>query len=171
MAEVKGKFLILTGMLASNTPDILAQMNEYLVNETGLTHLEIDPEDYYDTKHWGEFMNAYSKGFPDKKQAIIDLGRRVYPTIKRTSGMPPHLVTPLDFVRFEAEGFLANHTGDDVIPRKIISESANEITMYAPAPGYDENLYIGVWLGILEMIDITTGKVEELGDHTYKITW
>ena len=51
------------------------------------------------------------------------------------------------------------------------STKENEIVMYAPAPGYDENLYIGVWLGILEMIGITTGNVEELGNHTYKITW
>jgi hypothetical protein len=74
-------------------------------------------------------------------------------------------------VRFEADGYSANHKGDDVKPRKIISEKENEIVMYAPAPGYDETLYIGVWLGILELSGITTGKVEELGDHTYKICW
>jgi len=43
--------------------------------------------------------------------------------------------------------------------------------MYAPAPGYDETLYIGVWLGILEMCDIFSGKVEKTGESTYKISW
>ena len=69
-----------------------------------------------------------------------------------------------------------NEVGSDTIFQKniklkISGEKENEVTMYAPAPGYDENLYIGVWLGILEMIGITSGKVEELGDHTYKIIW
>ena len=170
MAEVKGKFLTLTAMLAASSPDALKKIDAYIENETGLTHLELDPEEFYDTSIWNGIMDIYGNAHADHKKAIIDLGRRVYPTIKRTAGMPEQLVTPLDFVRFEAEGFLANHSSD-VTPRQIISENENEIVMSAPAPGYDENLYIGVWLGILEMIGITTGQVEELGNHTYRLHW
>jgi hypothetical protein len=43
--------------------------------------------------------------------------------------------------------------------------------MKAVAPGYNEKLYEGVFLGILEMIGIKTGKVENLGDSVLKITW
>ncbi|PLX04564.1 MAG: hypothetical protein C0594_09060 [Marinilabiliales bacterium] len=171
MAEVKGKFITLTCMLMQNNPEVLKKADEYLEDETGCTHMELDPEEFYDTKLWDTTMTIYSEAHDDPKQAIINLGKRVYPTIKRTAGMPPHLKTPLDFVRFEAEGYLANHNGDDVIPRKIINESEKEITMYAPAPGYNEHLYIGVWLGILEMIGINTGQVDELGDSTYRIYW
>lgn len=171
MAEVKGKFITLTGMLMADKEDVLANANEKLEDETGCTHLELDPEDFYDTKLWDMFMKLYSNSYDDPKQAMIDLGKRIYPTIKRTSGLPEELKTPLDFVRFEADGYWANHRGDDVIPRSIKDESENEITMYAPAPGYDETLYIGVWLGILEIIGINNGKVDELGNSTYRIHW
>ncbi|OFX77619.1 MAG: hypothetical protein A2X12_06275 [Bacteroidetes bacterium GWE2_29_8] len=171
MAEIKGKFITLTGILMSNNDNLLQKANEYLEMETGLTHLELDPEEFYDVKIWDHIMKLLKDSSKDGKEAIIDLGKRVYPTIKRTSGFPEHLKTPLDFVKFEADGFKDCHSGDDVIQRKIISEKENEIIMYAPAPGYDENLYIGVWLGILEMIGITTGNVQQLENHTYKITW
>lgn len=171
MAEIKGKFITLTGMLMADKEDVLAKANDYLEEETGCTHLELDPEEFYDTKHWDYVMKLYSNSYGDPKQAMIDLGKRIYPTIKRTSGLPENLVTPMDYVRFEADGFLENHRGEDVIPREIKSEKENEITMYAPAPGYDENLYIGVWLGSLELAGVTNGNVEELGDSTYRIYW
>jgi len=171
MAEIKGKFITLTGVLMSAKPEVLSKSNEQLQNDIGLNHLELDPEDFYDTKYWQLFISNYSNTFADPKKAIIDLGKRVYPTIKRTVGLPDHLKTALDYVKYEAEGFLANHSGDDIIPRNIIEESDNHIIMYAPAPGYDETLYIGVWLGILEMCDIFSGKVEKTGESTYKISW
>ena len=50
--------------------------------------------------------------------------------------------------------------------------------MEAPAPGYDCRLYEGVYLGILEMIGIRSGKVtqekcQRKGDHTceFHIKW
>jgi len=171
MAEIKGKFITLTGILMSGKPEILGKANAELESEIGLNHLELDPEEFYDTKYWDMFMKIYSQTFTDPVKAIIDLGKRVYPTIKRTVGLPEHLKTPLDFVKYEAEGFWANHSGEDVIPRKILNESDSHITMYSPAPGYDETLYIGVWLGILEMCEIFTGQVEKIGESTYKITW
>jgi len=171
MAGVKGKFITLTGMLMSDNLELLEKANQFLENKIGLRHLELDQEEFYDTTVWNDYMHIYTEGHTNPKQAIIDLGMSVYPTIKRTAGMPPHLKTPLDYIVFEAEGFRMNHAGDDVIQRKIIEESSNHIVMYAPAPGYDENLYIGVWLGILEMIGIDTGKIDELGDHTYRISW
>jgi len=171
MAEVKGKFITLTGILMYDKPDILRQADIYLEEQIGLKHTELSPEEFYDTNIWDEYMRIYANSFTDPVQAVIDLGTRVYPTIKRTAGMPPNLKTPLDYVKFEAEGFLQNHCGDDVIPRKILYEKDNEIIMYAPAPGYNENLYIGVWLGILEMIGVNTGRVERISDHTYRIIW
>ena len=138
----------------------------------GYTQVDsIDPEDYYDITIWDHFLKLYANSHEDPKQAMIDLGKRIYPTIKRTTGFPENLVTPLDFVKFEADGYMATHRGENVIPREIKDEQENEITMYAPAPGYDERLYIGVWLGILEMIGINNGNVEELGDSTYRISW
>ncbi len=171
MAEVKGKFITLACMLMQDVPDAQAKADELLEDETGCTHTELDPEDFYDTKLFDRVVKIYISTKPDPKEAIINLGKRIYPTQKRTVGFPDSLKTPIDFMKFEAEGFQESHTGDDIIPRKILKEADNEITMYAQAPGYDENIYIGVWLGILEMNGITTGEVENLGEHTYRIHW
>ncbi len=92
--------------------------------------------------------------------------------------MPPNLKTPLDFIKFEAEGFLANHRGSDVRPRKITKAQDKDVIIEAPAPGYHSKLFVGVYLGILEMCGIKTGKVDqtksqEKGDSTseFHITW
>ena len=170
MAQIRGKFITLTGMLASSSKESIEKIDYYLVEQTGLTHLELDPEEFYETFIWNEVMNIYAQVYPDPKKALIDFGKRVYPTIKRTAGFPAHLKTPKDFILFEAEGFKLNHSAD-VEPRKILEASENSVTMYAPAPGYDESLYIGVWLGILEMNSIFTGTVENVGKSTYKISW
>jgi len=170
MAQVKGKFITLTGMLASSSGDIIKKIDRYLEEQTGLTHLELDPEEFYDVSLWRDVMNFYSSTSLDPKKAIINLGRRIYPSIKHTTGLPPNLKTPRDFIVFEAEGFRLNHS-QDVEQRKILDESKDSVTIYAPAPGYDESLFVGVWLGILETIGISTGKVEEVSKSTYKVSW
>jgi hypothetical protein len=170
MAQVKGKFITLTGMLASSSAEVTQKIDHYLEEHTGLTHLELDPEEFYEVSLWNAVMNIYASTFADPRQAIISLGKRIYPTIKLTMGLPDHLKTPKDFILFEAQGFQMNHS-QDVEPRKIIQETENSVTIYAPAPGYDASLFIGVWLGILEMIGIFSGAVKETGKNTYTITW
>lgn len=81
----------------------------------------------------------------------------VYPTIKRTAGLPPSLKTPLDFLKFEAEGLLANHRGADVRPRKFMKAVDREVVVDAPAPDERSKLYEGVFLGILEITGVKTG--------------
>ena len=169
MAQVKGKFIKMTGFLM--LPAEIALANDYLFSELGKKHIELDDEGWYDTKIFDKFMRICSENSVAKDRIYLTVGKKVYPTIKRTAGMPPHLVTPLDFIKFEAEGFLMNHQGTDVTPRKIIKAEDKEVIMEAIAPGYNSKLYEGVWLGILEMCGISTGKVENTGNDVFKITW
>ena len=171
MAKVKGKFISLACSLMSMYPEEQIKADEYLKKETNLGWIELDPEGWYETKIFNEVMELYAKSSLTGSNAIITLGKKVYPTIKRTAGIPDNIKTPSDFIKYEAEGFLLNHQGDDVIPRKILKEADKEIVVQAPAPGYNELLYQGVFLGILEMCGITTGKVENTGNSTFKITW
>jgi hypothetical protein len=171
-AEVKGKFFQLAAHLMASVSDEHLQIaNKALIDTLGLACNELDPEEYYPTTLFGLFVNTYARAVGDADEAIIKLGKLIYPTIKHTAGLPEFLKTPKEFIKFEAAGYLLNHQGTDIIPRKIISESDNSVTMYAPAVGYSEKLYEGVWLGMLEMIDVNTGKVEKVGDHTYTISW
>jgi hypothetical protein len=171
MADVKGKFITLCGVLMGYQQDALQEANHYLQEKLGKTHLELEPEDWYSTEVFDYFMNTFAKYSEVPAYSYIVLGKRIYPKIKFTTGLPEHLKTPLDFIKFEAEGFLANHRGDDVIPREFIKAEEGEVIVKAPAPGYNSKLYEGVFLGILQMCEIQTGKVVQTEKDVFKITW
>ncbi|MBI4976585.1 MAG: hypothetical protein HZC28_03840 [Spirochaetes bacterium] len=171
MAEVKGKFITLGCHLMSAYPAAQAGANDYLKKETGTEWNGLEQEGWYNTRIFNTVMELYAKSSIAGESAIVTLGRKVYPTIKKTVGIPEHIKTPLDFIHYEAEGFLQNHRGDDVVPRKIIKDVDREVIVHAPAPGYNVRLYEGVFIGILEMCGIKSGKVENIGNSTFAITW
>lgn len=178
MAQVKGKFIMLAGRLMASHGEALRQANQELMRDTGKAWTDLDPEGWYDTRHFENFMQAYARVSDLREQAIVRIGRQVYPTIKNTSGLPPGLDTPLDFIRFEAEGFAANHRGEDVTPRHFVSVEDRHVVVDATAPGYSPLLFEGVYLGILEMCGVYTGRVVQTqavhkGDATdrFDITW
>jgi hypothetical protein len=170
MAQVKGKFISLGLHLMGAYADAQKKAEAALKAATGKSGSELDPEGWYDTKVFDQVMKIYAEASITKGKAIVTLGKKVYPTIKATAGLPPHLKTPLDFIKFEADGFLANHQGAGVTPRKFIKAVDKEVVMMASAPGYDATLYEGVFLGILEMCGVKTGKVVRDGDKL-TITW
>ncbi|MBN1591303.1 MAG: hypothetical protein JW888_17455 [Pirellulales bacterium] len=178
MAEVRGKFINLAGGLMSLYPEYLAVADRSLFLRIGKHWNELEPEGWYDTSLFELLMQAYAKASPTGEKALITLGRKVYPTIKKTVGLPDRLKTPLDFIKYEAEGFLANHRGPGVRPRRFIKVVDREVIVEAPAPGYSEKLYLGVFQGLLEMCGVKTGcvvqtKSREQGDSTaeFRITW
>ncbi len=171
MADVKGKFITLGVRLMSAYPDAQKKANAEVLKQTGRTGDQLEPEGWYPTALFDQVMKLYSGASASKDMAIVTLGRNVYPTIQATVGLPPHLQTPLDFIKFEAEGFLDNHRGAGVVPRKILKSVDREVVIDARAPGYSDKLYEGVYLGILEMLGIRTGKVERTNGSTFRITW
>ncbi|HPQ80793.1 MAG TPA: hypothetical protein PLZ86_03615 [bacterium] len=178
MAEVKGKFITMTGGLMAAYPAKLEEANRVLVNRTGRGWNELDPEGWYDTSLFSLFIEAYAESLPSRDEAIVTLGKKVYPTIKRTAGLPDYLKRPLDFITYEAEGFLANHRGAGVVPRDFVRIAEKNVIVRAPAPGYSAKLFEGVYLGILLMCGVTSGMVTqtkstERGDATdeFDIRW
>jgi hypothetical protein len=178
LAEIKGRFITLTGTLMSLHPRQLDQADTLLIAKCGKHWNELDPEGWYDTSSWGVFMDAYAKASVAGERALVTLGRNIYPAIKKAGGLPQALKAPLDWIKYEAEGFLANHRGADVKPRKFIKAVDHDVVVEALAPGYNSRLYEGVFLGILEICEVTTGKVEqtrsqEKGDATseFHIMW
>jgi hypothetical protein len=157
-------------------PEARKKADSILLRETNMVSVKLPPEDWFDTSLFNLFMQEYANASSSGRRAIITLGRKVYPTIKKT-GLP-EFASPVEFLAFEATGFLANHQGRDIIPRKILKQTSNEFIVEAPAPGYDCALFEGVFLGILEMMDVTTGKVTQTtcvknGDKTctFNVTW
>lgn len=180
MAEIKGKFVTLAHGFLSTRPAIQSNAAARVRSMTGSDPKELDPEGWYDTKVLDAvFQEVYSA--EDKLGAWVALkviGQEVYSTIKYTVGLPDHLKTPLDFVKFEADGFLANHRGSDVRPRNIVKAEDRHVVIEAPAPGYDCVWIEGVYEGILRMNAIYGGKVKQTkcvkkGDSIceYDIQW
>ena len=180
MAEVKGKFITLACDLIKSKPEARQAAIDAVRKLTGKDPYELDPEGWYNTKVFDAVFTAIETSAAGIMgwAAIKVIGQLVYPTIKTTAGLPPHLKTPLDFVTFEADGFLQNHRGSDVIPRKFVTTEDGNIVVDAPSPGYNCTLIEGVFEGILHICGIGDGVVKQTqcvkrGDPTcvYHITW
>lgn len=178
MAQIKGKFITLTGALMSTYPEELVLADQALFKKIQKHWNELNPEDWYETSLFNLFIETYIKTSPAREGAIVTLGKKVYPTIQRTVGLPT-FSSPLEFLKFEAEGFLENHRGMGVKPRRILHSHQGDFLVEANAPGYNSKLYEGVFLGILEMCGVkNNGKVvqtkcQEKGDSTseFHVTW
>ncbi|MBF0104818.1 MAG: hypothetical protein HQM16_05780 [Deltaproteobacteria bacterium] len=174
MAEVKGKFITLAASLMSLYKETRVEADKPLFAATGKHWNELDPEGWYDATLFSAFMEKYAEASPTKDQAIVTLGKNVYPTIKKTAGLPAEIKTPLDLIVFEAVGFQLNHRGSDVRKRVFIKKENGHVIVQAPAPGYSQKLYEGVFLGILEMFGIKNGQVimtKGAPEFEYEITW
>jgi len=174
MADIKGKFITLCGELMSVYKDKLKEADDVLFKKTGLHYNELDPEDFYDTKILRMFMDKYAEGSITKEKALITLWTGVYPLIKRTVGFPDYVKTPLDLLKYEMDGYLANHRGSDIKPRKLVEAVDGKVVICAPAPGYSQKFYEGVYLGILKMFGVKNRNVvmtKGAPDFEYTITW
>jgi hypothetical protein len=180
MADVRGKYITLACSLLETKPEAKEAALSIVKEATGKDFMDLDPEGWYDTKIFdGVFQAIRNNSSPLLANASIKLiGQGVYPTFEKTQGLPKTLRTPLDFVRFEAEGFLISHRGSDVKPRKILSATEGNLVMEATSPGYDCTLIEGVYLGILDMCNVDHKSVRQTkcvkkGDDVceYLITW
>ncbi len=180
MAEIRGKFITLACSFLNTRPQIKQEAEAAVQRLTGTAAAKLDPEEFYDTRVLDSVFQVIS-AHEDELGAWVAkkvIGQEVYSTIKWTAGIPEHVTSPLDYVKFEAEGFLANHRGSDVTPRRIVSAENGHVVVEARSPGYDCTWIEGVYEGILRMNNIYDGKVTQTrciknGDATceFDITW
>lgn len=178
MAQIKGRFIILIGVFCSLFQQGNKDVDNMIHEKTGKFWDKIDPDEWFEASVFSAILDTYAKGSPTGEEAIVTLGRSIFPTIKNTVGLPAELKTPLDYINYESETFMFSHKGADVRPRKIIRSGDHEVLIEAPAPGYNSRLYEGVYAGILDMTHAGNGKVvqtksQEKGDSTseFHITW
>lgn len=180
MAELRGKFISLACRLLQTEPHIKEAAQEAVVWMTGEMPGELEPEGWYDTQVLAEVLKAVeTHSTPLLAWATIKvIGQNVYPLIKATTGLPQDLRTPVDFLAFEAQGFLCSHRGADVVPRKFMKLEDGHVVVEALSPGYSCVLIEGVFEGILRMCSVRTGRVTQpkcvlKGDPAcvYEIQW
>ncbi len=169
MIEIKGALITLSAMLLATKPDKLKEADEYLESEIGLTHEEMDPNEYYDLKLLEKVFSFYDNLFDkDINTNLKYCGSRGVHTIQRTMGLPENLKTPVDYLRFEAEvSYLGNVKG--VEPREFVEITENHCVIRTKliTPKY---LQFGVWTGFLEIAGVTA-NIQELETDVYKISW
>ncbi len=159
MVELKGKFVTLTAALMGVYQDARDKADHVLFQSIGKHWNELDPEGWYDIDHYQKFLSAYIQASPTKEKAMVTLGRNIYPTIKRTTGLPPHLTTPLDYIEFEAQGYLQNHRGVGAEPRKFLRSEEGYVAVQIDKV-HNCLTMEGVYLGILELVGTSSGTVE-----------
>ncbi len=180
MAEIKGKFITRSCSLLQTKPSVKENVLNVVKKMTGKDFHELEPEGWYNTDIMKEIFESIKKNTTKiiYKSALLLIGKSVYPAIKKSVGLPDDIKTPLDLIKFESKGFIRNHRGPGVIPRKILGEKDGEVIIEAPSPGYDCLLTEGVFLGILEMFEVSDIYVHQRkciknGDDTceYHIKW
>jgi len=177
MLEIKGKFITLGGMLLADKPEVLKKVNVFLEEETGCTHLELDPEEFYDLEIWAKMMEFFAGAFDDPTQAFIDFGKRFYPTMKRTGRLGVDLSSsnPMDYFNEEIHNSSDFMRGNDeemaMMKKKILKQGDNYATIYSFVMDDSYHLQIGIWLGLFDMIGVEGGKVEYLGDSQFHLSW
>lgn len=147
---------------------------------TGKEWNQLEPEGWYDTLVFDAILRAAEvhEGNIIGQSVSREMGREVYPTIEKTVGLPKHLKTPLDWLQFEGEGFMLNHRGPGVVPRKFTKAEPGHIVVEAVMPDYSCIFIEGVFEGILQMCGVKQYKVRQthcvkMGDKVceYDIMW
>ncbi len=161
MTEVKGKFITLAASLMSVYKDKLEQANKQLYQGIGKHWDELDPEGWYDVKYYKIIMKAYTEASPSKENALITLGKQIYPTIKKTVGFPSNLNSPIDYFEFENKSYQENLRGPDIKPRKIIKKNIGYVVIQTKMFEQDCKVLEGVYLGIMNMSGVMNGEVHQ----------
>ncbi len=178
MAQIKGKFISLTAGLMSVYGEALQKADQQLFETSGKHWNELDPEDWYEAKHYRDFIAAYVKASPTQERAMITLGKNIYPTIKKTAGFPPGLDTPIDYIEFESTGYIENLRGPEIKPRQFLKKQDGHVIVRTRMIEQDCKVLEGVYLGILGMAGVSNGDVKQEqcikhGDSTceFHIIW
>lgn len=178
MIQVKGKFITLAASLMSIYTDALEWANNQLFQDTGKHWNELDPEGWYDSKHYRNMMSAYVEASPSKENALITLGKQIYPTFKKTIGLPSHLKTPIDFLSFENKGYQESFKGPGIRPRRFVKKENGYVIIQTKMTEQDCKILEGVYMGIMKMAGVMRGKIYQEkciknGDNycEYHIIW
>jgi len=178
MAEIKGKFITLTASLMEVYQEARMEADKRLFTATGTHWNELEPDGWYDIKHYNDFISTYVQASPSREKAMITLGRNIYPTIKETAGFPPGLTTPIDFIEFESRGYQENLRGPEIKPRMFLKKDDGQVIVQTKMTEQNCKVLEGVYLGILKMAGLPNATVEQKkclrnGDSNceFHITW
>ncbi len=175
MVKVKGKYITFCGKLMTLYKESQKKADGILFEKTGLHFDELEPEEWYDGDIITLFMETYKNSSPTGREAMLTMGRNIFPIIKQTVGLPD-FKSPLEALKYESKTYLMDHKSDEkseVIPRKFLKFEERHVIIQAPGPGFDIMLFKGVYIGIFRMLGIKNVKVEIIDEENaiFEIKW
>ena len=144
MPQVKGKFITMAGLLMSIYEEQQKKADDMLYQKLGKHFKELDPEGFYDAKIYNDFMHKYAEASITGEKAILTLGKNTFPLIKETQGLPPHINSALELIKFSAEQFSKDHRG--VAPIKILEAKEGNVAFFTSSLFLIRLLFIGMGL-------------------------
>ncbi len=161
MVKVRGKFITLAASLMVLYKEALEKTDRQLFTETGKHWNELEPDGWYDVRHYNNFIGAYVESSASKENAMITFGKQIYPTVKRLDGFPANLKTPIDYLEFEVETYINAFKGPGIKPRKFIRKEPGYVIIQTVMPEQDCKTLEGVYMGIMKLAGVTKGKIEQ----------
>jgi hypothetical protein len=178
MPEVRGKFIELAGTLMTLYPGARQEADAVLEQRTGRHWDELDPDEWFDADIFAVFLDTYCGSSAAGDDALITLGKRIFPTKRKLGELPDEIGGALELLKFSTRSFTDDHRGPGIRPIRIVRAEEGDVVVDVPYPGYDCRVSNGVYLGILGMFGIKGGKVEQArcvsrGDRSceFHITW
>ncbi len=161
MIKVRGKFITLVASLMVIYKDALKKADRQLFMETGKHWNELEPDGWYDVRHYNNFIRAYVESSASKENAMITFGKQIYPTVKKLDGFPAGLKTPIDYLEFEVETYINAFQGPGIKPRKFIRKEPGYVIIQTKMPEQDCKTLEGVYMGIMKLAGVAKGKIEQ----------
>ena len=180
VATVTGKVISLVCSRVQGAAEIKEAVNEVVRTSTGDAPDALILDGWYDSTIVERILETVRQG---KNPLIAQTNVRLIGVgsanaVRFTSRIGGDLTSPIRILEHEAEMFLKNHKGRDVVPRKFITKEEGLVVVEAPSPGYDCTLLEGVYEGILTICQAEKGSITQIkclkkGDATcvYRIKW
>jgi len=171
VADIRGQMVLLVARLMN--PAAREQAETVLNSRTGLRLADLTPDSWVNTSIFEAFLqaHAHAHGSGRGQQAIIDVGRQIFPTLEAGGLLPKETKSLADWLAYEGQVFLKTHRGNEVRGRNVLTREDGHVVVEALAPGYDSTLYVGLYEGILAWAGAREPAVTRKPGHVFDITW
>lgn len=178
MVEVRGLLISTVGSFLVVYKEKLKEIDDLLYKDIGKHWNELDPNQWYDVKHYNNFLKAYSEASITHEKSWITFGRNLFPAFWKAFGNPEGLKTTLDYIDWEAKYYNSNMRGKEFSERKFIKKEDGHVIMQMD--GKERNCLVSV--GVYESLMAKSGakgwavkqtKCVKKGDPVceFEVTW
>ena len=159
MKQVKGAFIGLTVSLMTLYKEQQKEADKVIFDRTGKYAHELEPEQWYDVSVLDECLKRYASASVTGKRAIVTMGKRVFPTLRRMGKVPSDLKTVFEALTYIADDFVNTIRGAGTV--KVLKATEGHFILQVPDSAFSCLVHEGVCLGVLESFRAEKGSVKQ----------